>query len=795
MATTMCGWGYLVEKPGTIAYIAKVVAILSVGIDIAASGVSYQEIARLSAAELSQLLADKFPSFDTPKSQHLLPPTLKRDVILYKVNYTIDVSHLQFAGPRVVSGLLVVPDGLVKGSQPAAPVPLAVYNHGTLFSGTQCPSNVVTSSGEGPDRKWSVDSPETLFNLALLADRGYAMLAPDYVGFGASNIHQAYGVKSPTTTAIVGLLESSRSVLSALGVQPRQLFANGWSQGGLNTQWMTQELESLQIPLAAAAAESPFNELADTFRWWITRSMADPRQPFDPGPWLPLCLGILIRSYESWFGLQGLLEALVKNEVIPAGKDSDGNIVPNPLGVTYREIIGSFGEKGADVVKFESPNGFSNYKWDVVVNRGGDDKPTTIPGFAGNDMLVDGALDQTQGVVAQFLQLLKADSPRNWTYSTPLKAWYGLEDEGLAPDLVAPEMALKGGPNVSLVPVVAASHRQTFLNALVSSPGQPAGSSENFLDWFSTFWKESVASPSLQLSENSLKVVSDDFGLLPVQIQTTMQVGERPLHVQILRTRGDGTSEVIGALGGTSADANQLQTLGSERVLLQVGDQLSFQLLSRSGDGFDPSTTEIRTGAPGGGFDVTLRDGGGGKSSRLQFAVTPAPQEFTATLNDRIAAPQDGVSEGLLQLRQGQKLSLQVTTDCAFTNRLGFVRVNVDPVTGLPLGTVGSQAIAIDSPQFSEQIDNLLDPGFQITQGGRRISSPLEWTIGQDGLYTPVLITQEQNVFCGVRGDAIMTGNQQMRLLGQNSFGFEDLKGRVSDYDWNDVVFNIVNVI
>jgi pimeloyl-ACP methyl ester carboxylesterase len=109
---------------------------------------------------------------------------------------------------------------------------LAIYNHGALFSGDQCPSNVVTSSGEGADRKLTVGSPETLFNLALLADRGYAMLASDYVGFGASSIHQAYVVKLPTTAAIVGLLESSRSVLSALGVQPGQLFANGWSQGG-----------------------------------------------------------------------------------------------------------------------------------------------------------------------------------------------------------------------------------------------------------------------------------------------------------------------------------------------------------------------------------------------------------------------------------------------------------------------------------------------------------------------------------------------------------------------------------
>jgi hypothetical protein len=34
--------------------------------------------------------------------------------------------------------------------------------------------------------------------------------------------------------------------------------------------------------------------------------------------------------------------------------------------------------------------------------------------------------------------------------------------------------------------------------------------------------------------------------------------------------------------------------------------------------------------------------------------------------------------------------------------------VNADPVTGLPLGTVGAQGIAIDSLQFGQQIDSLL---------------------------------------------------------------------------------------
>ena len=151
-------------------------------------------------------------------------------------------------------------------------LPLVIYNHGTLFGREQTASNAVVKR----DGKWAVGSAETLFKIALFAEQGYALIAPDYVGYGVNFIDQAYGVKKATTTAIVDLLDASRSVLSTLGVRPRQLFLNGWSQGGLNTQWSTQRLERLNIPVAAVAAQSPFNELEETARWWLSRTMPCP---------------------------------------------------------------------------------------------------------------------------------------------------------------------------------------------------------------------------------------------------------------------------------------------------------------------------------------------------------------------------------------------------------------------------------------------------------------------------------------------------------------------------------------
>ncbi len=750
---------------------------------IIAPGISYEPIGTLSAEELTTLFAEQLGAYNIPV-QPLSPPTLTRGASLYRIHYTIEFPDS--LGPQTVSGLLMIPEQQAEDGPADGTTPLVIYNHGTLFNREQSPSNTVFQQ----DGSWKVGSAETLFNLALLADKGYALIAADYVGYGINNLTEGYGVKQPTSRAIVGMLEASRSALTGLGVVPGPLYLTGWSQGGLNTQWAVQSLEALKVPVVAAAAASPFNELADTARWWLTRRMETPRQPLEPGPWIPLCAALLLNSYEFWHGQSGLLDALIKDEVIPDGINSKGEKITNPQSVTYREVLRRFADFGDEVVKFGGPDVLSNDLWQVQVIRDGQPVSTTIPGFAGEDMLVPGVLDQPEGVVAAFLQQLEADSPRYWTYETPFKAWYGLKDEALPPELVAPGMATEGGPQMTLVPVEGGSHRLTFLNSLLSSKEQPAGSKENLIDWFDSFGKRDVPPPTLELADNSLQVVSSDFGLLPVMLQATGQQGARALHVQISRIRNDGSSEVIGSLGGTTADAGQLQSLGSERLLLQVGERLGFQLLSRRGDSIEASTTEIRPHQDGNGFQVILRNTDPSAPASLSVGVMADPLGYTPSPEARIAAPQGDAHDGLLQLHAGQTLRLTLTSDCDFENRLGFVQLNLDSVTGLPLSTVGAQSIDINSDAFRQQIDSLLVPGFQITQSGRKITTDLIWNVANDGVYAAVLITPEGHIFCGAPGST----DRQMLRLGQNRLSFEDQIGPVSDYDWNDQVLDIVDV-
>lgn len=779
---------------------------------IAAPGISYELIGTLSAAELTELAVEQFPLFDFPIPQKLTPPELQRGAKIYRAIYTIEVERPGLPSQQVVSGLVAIPDD-EPGSTPRT-LPLAIYNHGTLFDRDEVPSRVVFK--ENGSETWQVGSGETFLNLIQLINQGYALIAPDYLGLGINKIKEPYTVKDATNLSTLGILEASRSIFADLGIQPSQLFVNGWSQGSLNSQWMTQKLETLSIPVAATALESPVNDWLGSFIWGgeqVMKPTGDPSAPVDPGnpaPWLPLAMSQAIAAYEYWYQLDGLLEVMIKDKVIPDRQtDASGNIIDdpssytynnNPDRLTYQDVTRGF-SIDYNSIAFPPNQPFSNLSWSVRVDDGVDamGQPqyrwTTIPGFTGKEMLIDGIFDAPQNdLVSDFLRQLQTNSPRFWKYDTPVRAWYGLSDEALPEDFVNPDMAIFGGSKVSLVPVEGASHRQTFLNALFATEQNPGGTSENLLDWFAGFLDPQAPAPQLVLSGNDLTVESESFGLMPVLLEVREQQGERPMHVQIRRIRQDGESEVIGSTGGTTANDQQLQSLGDGRLLLQVGERLAFDLLARDGGGIEASQTEIRANPGGNGYSVVVRTDAGLQPASLELKLMAAPEAFSPSILDRVAAPQSNASDALLQLKQGQLLTLQVSTDCAFENRLGFVRLNLDPITGLPTDTVGDQEVTIGSAEFRARIESLLEPGFQHLQSGRRVEKDLVWSVQQDGVYAPVLITPQGNVFSVGDSGAGNGGGQQLRLLGRNHFGFEDLTGSQSDWDWNDVAFIVTGI-
>lgn len=344
-------------------------------------------------------------------------------------------------GERVkVSGLLAVPAGK-HGS-----LPVISWQHGTILSFDQVPSNLTRLEAESYELRDNVDSIETLFNIQRFAGNGYAVIAADYLGKGPyrNGRGEAYGVKDATVQCCLDILNAGLLELGKLGLRKSALFLNGWSQGALNTQWLKQEMQRRRIKVAASATQSPFNNLPESFRYWVNPKSCipstDTAYPLPPA-WITPCIVVLLGSYRQYYGLNRLFDTAIKPQ--------------------YR----AFAEKY-----------WSDYSLDGEVAK-------TVP--AASDFLADGFFENfTDDTNSKLLRRLGANSATYWDYDSPIKFYYGLADEALYPSLVRMAPA-SGGHFADGVAVNGASHRGTFLASLYGDDTILNGRKTVF-DWFNS---------------------------------------------------------------------------------------------------------------------------------------------------------------------------------------------------------------------------------------------------------------------------------------------------------------------
>lgn len=344
-------------------------------------------------------------------------------------------------GERVkVSGLLAVPAGK-HGS-----LPVISWQHGTILSFDQVPSNLTRLEAESYELRDNVDLIETLFNIQRFAGNGYAVIAADYLGKGPyrNGRGEAYAVKDATVQCCLDILNAGLLELGKLGLRKSTLFLNGWSQGALNTQWLKQELQRRRIKVAASATQSPFNNLPESFRYWVNPKSCipstDTAYPMPPA-WITPCLVVLLGSYRQYYGLNRLFDTAIKPQ--------------------YR----AFAEKY-----------WSDYSLDGEVAK-------TVP--AASDFLAEGFFERfTDDTNSKLLRRLGANSATYWDYDSPVRFYYGLADEALYPSLVRMAPA-SGGHFADGVAVNGASHRGTFLASLYGD-GTVLNGQTTVFDWFNS---------------------------------------------------------------------------------------------------------------------------------------------------------------------------------------------------------------------------------------------------------------------------------------------------------------------
>ncbi|WP_285590507.1 lipase [Actinomycetospora sp. NBRC 106378] len=191
---------------------------------------------RLSPAQVATALA----------SARLAAPA-ERGVDGYRVLYCT-VSPQQ--RPSTASGLLALPHGL-QGA-----LPLVVYEHSTVTEKQNVPSDRPTGDG--------------LLAPPFFATAGFAVIAPDYLGLGASNGPHPFMDAPSEASATRDLLPAAEQAATHLGVHlSHDVLLTGHSQGGSAVMavgqtlqreggpWRMRALAPMAGPYDLAATELP----------------------------------------------------------------------------------------------------------------------------------------------------------------------------------------------------------------------------------------------------------------------------------------------------------------------------------------------------------------------------------------------------------------------------------------------------------------------------------------------------------------------------------------------------------
>lgn len=194
------------------------------------------------------------------------------DVSMYKITYgTLDAQ----GEPTIATGALFVPE--LAGCD----LPLAVYNHGTVYLKSDVPSN---NNGEAFIGKY-------------MAGFGFLGILPDYLGLGDSPGMHPYMHADTEASATIDMIRAVKEFCENENLMLNdQLFISGYSQGGHAAMATVYEIEtnlSDEFTVTAAAPASGPYDISETQAAPMTED-----QPYASPEYLPYVLF----SYQSVYG-------------------------------------------------------------------------------------------------------------------------------------------------------------------------------------------------------------------------------------------------------------------------------------------------------------------------------------------------------------------------------------------------------------------------------------------------------------------------------------------------------------
>ncbi|MFA6292645.1 MAG: hypothetical protein WC637_12730 [Victivallales bacterium] len=361
-------------------------------------GVRYQLIGTYSIDRLNLILTSELDDFTSNENKVVFPPA-KNAVKLFRVIYNTVIPE-QGNRPVEASGLLAVPD-TSKGNYP-----MVSYQHGTVFSKNEVPSY--------PDQ-----SMETRLMIAQFAGNGYIVIGADYIGKGVSPVSDTFMVKESIAQACLDMLIAAKAVLKNQNIKSDELFVSGWSQGSWNTMIFRNKLESLGIPVKAAATACTPSDV-----YLMLTSYINNPNKLDAA-WLTGIFTLIINAYESYYDdMEGLSSVAIRPKYLQTARD----FYNNKIGWTEASKV--FPQTVAEFLQ---------------------------PEFAAHSSMISN----------RFFKRVHENGAYQWRYLTPSRYYYGKVDEVIRPYVaILPVEYQKTIGGASAEAVYAgdnANHRGTFI--------------------------------------------------------------------------------------------------------------------------------------------------------------------------------------------------------------------------------------------------------------------------------------------------------------------------------------------
>ena len=248
------------------------------------------------------------------------------------------------------------------------------------------------------------------------------------------------------------------------------------------------------------------------------------------------------------------------------------------------------------------------------------------------------------------------------------------------------------------------------------------------------------------------------------------------------------TGDSLGSIGGTAGSKD----LGEKLVYVPAGGSLRFQQATGGQKDIQEPLIKIKDENNGNAL-ISLNDNA--SDSDYDDLIVSVSSRIFVSDNEiqtiKTTRHQTTSSRGILDLTQiesdGIKVEISSETASDKNNKLALIRL--DPNTDLKNYSV--QGVSQNDSDFLDTIkSNLIElqgESFTTARDSDQ-GQVVEWTLSSDeaGLYAPVLITEDNNLF--TFGSTTAADKlQHLKVFGDNHFGFEDLLAKEKpDWDFND---------